>query len=151
MITDKLANSYLYYTCHPEFRAAFEFLLNTDLLHAPVGKYDIQGDDAFALVQQIETRPADECMFESHREYIDIQYILADDETIGYSQIEKLTPVNEYEEPKDARLYTGTGDMVTLGAGEFAVFFPQDGHMPGVSPAGEYGVSKKVVLKVRCR
>lgn len=150
MITDKLANSFLYFTCHPEFKAAFEFLLNTDLLHIPVGKYGIHGDNAFALVQQIETKPVDECVFESHKEYIDIQYILADDEAIGYSQIGKLDPANDYDESKDVRIYTGAGNMIALGAGEFAVFFPQDGHMPGICPAGGYGVSKKVVLKVRC-
>jgi len=150
MITDKLINAYAYFPCHPEFKAAFEFLQNTDLLHTQVGRYDIDGDNVFALVLKIETKPVNQCMFESHREYIDIQYIISDEEIIGYSQIEKLIPAGDYNDCQDSRTYIGSGDMITLRAGEFAVFYPQDGHMPGICSNEKCGTSKKVVLKVLC-
>ncbi|MHB8063941.1 MAG: YhcH/YjgK/YiaL family protein [Ruminiclostridium sp.] len=150
MIIDKLVNAYAYFPCHPQFKMAFEFLQNTDLLHTKVGRYNIDGDNVFALVQNIETKPVNQCMFESHRDYIDIQYIISDEEIIGYSQIEKLIPAGDYNKNDDSRTYTGTGNMITFGPGEFAVFSPQDGHMPGICSNEKHGISKKVVLKVRC-
>lgn len=150
MITDKLLNAHLYYSCHPKFKEAFEFLIGTDLSHIKPGRYDIDGDSVFALVQEIVTKPINQCQYESHEKYIDIQYIVINQETIGYGQIEQLTSVDDYHENGDARLYTGKGSLITLNAGDFAVFYPQDGHMPGISQNGQCGISKKVVLKIRC-
>jgi YhcH/YjgK/YiaL family protein len=151
MITDKLENAYMYFPCHPEFRAAFEFLRKTDFQHTCTGRYNIDGDDAFALVQEIETKPVDQCVFEAHRQYIDIQYIISYEEKIGYCPVERLNPSDGYSDSKDSITYDGAGDIISLRAGYFAIFFPHEGHMPGISLNEKHGISKKVVLKVRCQ
>jgi YhcH/YjgK/YiaL family protein len=52
-----------------------------------------------------------------------------------------------YSAERDVAFYTGQGDWLTLAAGMFAVFFPQDVHRPGAQ-AGPPTVVKKVVMKV---
>ena len=148
MITDKLSNASLYYSCHPAFEKAFEFL-NGKLDELSNGRHDIDGQNLFAIVNDMILCPEGAGAYEAHKKYIDIQYIMMSSETIAYSSLDKLTPKNEYDDEGDAQLYTGEGSLINLDEGHFAVFFPQDGHMPGILPKGGSGNSKKIIIKVR--
>ena len=66
-------------------------------------------------------------------------------ETMGYTPRTDL-PEEEYNAEKDITFYKGFAkDNLTITPGMFAIFFPQDGHAPGVTPDGV----KKVIVKVR--
>ena len=55
-------------------------------------------------------------------------------------------PDAEYNSVKDITKYEGMADTyVTCKPGEFAIFFPQDGHAPCISDAAEI---KKAIFKV---
>lgn len=63
--------------------------------------------------------------------------------------IERLIETKSYSEEKDAAFYevnSQTPEM-TIGNGYFAIFFPQDGHMPQLCVDEPIKV-KKVVVKV---
>ena len=88
--------------------------------------------------------------FEAHRKNIDIQYLLKGEERIACMPIEKLTETEPYSEEKDAAFYDADGVMaqtMTMGGGYFAIFFPQDGHMPQLCVDVSRMVNK-VVVKV---
>ena len=88
--------------------------------------------------------------YEAHIKYADVQFLLAGSEDIRCCPIEFLEPAGEYDEASDCRFYVaqpGSGFALRLGAGYFAVLFPDDGHMPGLA-VGEPGAVKKVVVKV---
>ena len=81
---------------------------------------------------------------EAHKDFIDIQMPLSDEEILGYTPLCNL-PDTEYDAEKDIAFYPGLAEnYFTLKPGQFAIFFPQDGHAPGVSKTG----LKKVVVKV---
>ena len=64
--------------------------------------------------------------------------------------LEYLTPATEYDEAKDCRFYVeqpGSGCDLRLGAGYFAVVFPDDAHIPQLA-AGTPAEVKKIVMKV---
>ena len=103
-----------------------------------------------AIVSEYETKPTNPKGYEAHIKYADVQFLLAGSEDIRCCPIEFLEPAEEYDEANDCRFYVkqpGLGFALRLGAGYFAVLFPDDGHMPGLA-AGKPGVVKKVVVKV---
>jgi YhcH/YjgK/YiaL family protein len=144
MIHDLLANASLYAAVHPKFAMAIEYL-QSDLSHLPPGRYELPGG-CFALVQEYEPQPVDEWIFETHRKYIDVQFMAAGEEYIYFSPAEDLE-AGEYQPEKDYRPLRGSGLPVRLKAGEIAIFFPHDAHLPArQAPAG--GAVRKIVVKV---
>ena len=77
------------------------------------------------------TRLAENTFWESHYKYVDIQYILFGRELIGFSQINNLTLLEEYNEQKDLVKYHGElSSVLALTADMFAIFYPTDAHKP---------------------
>jgi YhcH/YjgK/YiaL family protein len=150
MICDRIENSARYDTISPGIALALATLRSGSLGGAPDGRHDLDGDRVFALVQRYNTRPLDKCAFESHRKYIDVQMVVSGDEAMGHAPISKLTATTAYDVDKDFSLYERLDGptWLRLSAGEFAIFFPEDGHMPCAQAAGEAPVVK-IVVKVR--
>jgi YhcH/YjgK/YiaL family protein len=148
MIIDTLENAKLYSSClDGRLQAALEYLAGRDCAALPVGRHDIDGKRIYALVQHYETRPGEDGVWEAHRRYADVQFVAAGVERLGYAPLGLLTPTQAYAEDKDCALFAGSGDFFTLRAGAFAVFFPQDAHMP-CRAAGAPAPVRKVVIKV---
>jgi len=98
-------------------------------------------------VSDYAPRPPEECVVESHVRYIDIHIMAWGLESIGVcpaGECERLA----YDEAKDFQTLRGTCDFVTLDPGRFAVFFPRDGHMPGVRSGEARQPVRKIVFKV---
>src|SRR5205823_949045 len=114
------------------------------------GRYDIDGDDVFALVQTYDTVPSTEKKYESHRVYADIQYVAEGSELIYYTPIAGLRPTMAYDEVKDYLLYSDpvAATPLLLEPGCFAIFYAQDGHKPGCVHNAANRI-KKAVIKVR--
>ena len=147
MIIDRIENRARYHKLGPGIGAALEYLAQTDFAGLAPGRYDIDGDSVYALVQHYETRPREKGLWEAHRRYIDVQYVAAGIETMGYAPLDSMAVSQAYAPEKDCVLFSGNGDFMTVRAGTFVVFFPQDVHMPclvKVTP----GPVRKVVVKV---
>lgn len=147
MIFDQLKNANLYFSLGERFHKAFEYLLNTDFTNIEPGKYEIDGENVFALVSTYDTKPITSGKWEAHKKYADIQFILDGKEKIGYSNSAKMIVTQEYNEEKDIMFLKGEGNFLTVEHGNFAVFFPTDVHMPGIAINLSTPI-KKVVVKV---
>jgi biofilm protein TabA len=147
MIIDTLHHSERYETLHPGFQAAFRFLKKSDLAALPEGRCEIDGERLFALTQRYQTQPLQEGKLEAHRKYIDIQYVVSGEEFIGYAPLADQAPVAPFSEEKDIGFYHGEASLVKVSAGMFAVFYPQDAHLPCRQIASPQPV-KKIVIKV---
>jgi YhcH/YjgK/YiaL family protein len=126
-------------------------LLNEErVLHAPVGRYEVQGKDIFFVADEVETKPASEGRFEIHRKYLDIQCVVSGTEYIGYTPLEGLTEVQAYDGDKDIAFYAGTAvhSKAVLRPGLFAIFWPNEPHMPCRTIETPCRV-KKIVVKIR--
>ena len=116
------------------------------------GRHDVDGDDVFALVSTYPTGPATEKRFETHRVYLDLQYVAAGSERILHAPAAGLTVETPYDAAKDIAFYAEpkASSSLLLRAGDLAVFHPADAHKPGCMACGRDEV-RKVVVKVRLR
>lgn len=146
MILDTLNNLSKYATLNPLFPKAIEFITGTDLSALPLGRNEIQGDEIFANVMEVQPRGIEEVPIEIHRKYIDIQIPISNDEIMGYTPL-TLLPEGEYSEENDVTLYPigiKAQDYINVKRTMFTIFFPQDGHAPAVTPVK----MKKIIIKV---
>lgn len=148
MILDKLSNAKQYANLGERIATALQYLKDNDCTRLPVGKVAIDGEQIFALVQDNTTKPRAQGVWEAHRKYIDVQYVAAGVEEMGYANIDTLTVKQPYDEQKDFALFSGDGSFVTVPAGSFTVFFPADGHIPGSAVGDRPSAVRKVVVKV---
>ena len=125
-----------------------EYLRRTDFSKLQPGRYELEGDKLFALVQQMNTRLKKGVEFEAHRKYADIHYIVEGAERMGYAHLGALKVTKPYDEAKDCEFLKGKGEFITLAPGMFAVVYPEDAHMPCMA-VKEPKPLKKVVMKVR--
>ena len=148
MILDTLENAHLYYGLGDRFITAFEYLKTTDFEKVEKGKYEI-GDDIFAIVNEYDTVDTAEELMESHKKYIDVQYIVKGAELVGHDFLQDKTPSRAYDEAADFMLFSETPVFFSrLDQGNFAVFFPSDLHMPNIKIDKPLAV-KKVVIKIK--
>ncbi len=147
MIIDKIENSKLYLGINTKFEKAFKYLISTDLINLPSGKYQIENDDIFAIVQDYQTKDRSEGKLEGHIKHIDVQYIISGIEHIGVTTLKNQTPIIINEE-EDYIFYEGDSNLVRMDSGMFAIFFPHDLHMPGVK-LDKASFVKKVVVKLK--
>ena len=135
----------------PNMEPALDFLRQVRGADLPDGRIEIAGDSVFALVQWYETVLAtDPVVFEAHRQYIDVQYMLAGEEVIAWAPVDRLVVTQPYDPASDAwlgALPASYATFVRLMAGELAVLYPTDGHAPRVA-AGAPAVVRKIVVKV---
>jgi YhcH/YjgK/YiaL family protein len=148
MVIDTLANAATYASVHPGIEKALGYLASRDFSRVEPGRYDIDADNCFALVQRYYTRPIETGRWEAHRKYIDVQYVAVGCERMGYADLDALTVAEGYDESKDATMLEGEGSFFLARQGTFAVFYPRDAHMPGIA-VGKVGPVVKVVVKVR--
>lgn len=151
MIADSLARPTTgYEKLHPLFSAAFAYLRAFDP-ETPDGKVILDRDQLFALPQRYDTSPAATRRFEAHRRYIDIQFILTGEEVIEHAPIEWLPEVTEpYSNDRDVMFFRDPAacSRTLLRAGDFAIYFPADGHKPCCQAGHQPAAVRKVVIKI---
>lgn len=148
MIIDKLENGHFYDSLNPRFKAAFNFLLSNDLLALEPGKIQLEGSDLVVNVNNFKGKAEEDCRMESHLNFIDIQLPVNNDEFMGWKARKDLQKVTTaYNPEKDVEFYAdAASSLFVVPAGHFAIFFPEDGHQPGIAPGKEY---RKIIVKVR--
>jgi YhcH/YjgK/YiaL family protein len=129
---------------------AFEFLKTSDLPNLENKKYVIDGDNLFINVSEYNTKEAADAKFEAHRKYIDIQYVVKGNEMIGVAPLATNDGIIQpYDETKDVEFLKFSKEtFYEATPGNFFVFFPTDGHMPGIKTDSIAPV-KKLVVKIK--
>ena len=131
MVIDTLKNCEKYYAFGENFRKAFEFLKKNDISKMELGKHQIDGDNVYILVQEYTSKTIDNCGLESHKIYADVHYVKEGFEYLGYAPIERVSaPTIEYDPKADATFYEKECAFFLLQAGDIAIVFPHDAHMP---------------------
>jgi YhcH/YjgK/YiaL family protein len=149
MISDKIKNRHLYEAISERIKTGLDYLASTDFSSVEPGRYEIDGDNLFALVQKYKSLPKEQGKWECHRKYIDIQFIAEGSEQIGFNNVDKMKTLTEYNAEKDIAFLDGEGDTLTLTRNYYGIFFPEDAHKPKLAPDNKPGEVKKVVMKIK--
>lgn len=147
MVIDKLENIEKYASLNPLFATAIEFLKSHDLASLEIGKIELKGKDLLVNVAQTKPKTHEQAKLETHRDFIDIQIPLSGTEIMGYTPADACQPADAaYNAEKDITFFEGAAQSyIEVKPGMFAIFFPQDGHAPGITPDDV----KKVIVKVK--
>ena len=147
MIHDLLENSANYECLHPRFKQAFDFLKTVDLSKLPLGVVELDGKNLFFNLQEVEGKTIKTARMETHDRYIDIQIPISGTELMGWTARKNLKQMTEkYDAEKDITFYADEAAYtIKAQPSEFVIFFPEDGHQPGIGD----GKWKKIVFKVK--
>ncbi len=148
MIHDNFINIEKYKSISPNIASAIDFLISHDLNTFSAGKYEIHKDKVIMLVNKYQTKSSEECKLEAHKKYIDIQLMLIGNEKIGHFLLENEKPSEEYSEEKDVMFFKEEYCSFNLKRNEFAIFFPNDVHKPGIA-LNSFEYVTKIVMKVK--
>ena len=149
MIIDNIKNLELYSELDKNIYKALLFLKKSSFDKFKDGRYEIDGNNIYATVSRYKTKPIENGKWESHKKYIDVQFIADGKERIGYSNLSVMAVKENYIEEKDIQFLEGGGDFFTAGKNTFVILFPQDVHMPGISTNNQLSDVTKVVVKVK--
>ncbi len=131
-----------------EYPAAAKFIAAHDMRNLPTGHYDLE-DGIYVNIDVYDTDSYENRKYESHRRYLDIQYMISGEENMIVLPVDSLQVLEPYDKERDIEFYDRTvqGESYTVGEGEMMEFMPQDGHMPGIAVDGSMRV-KKAVFKI---
>jgi YhcH/YjgK/YiaL family protein len=152
MILDRIDNTRLYLGLHADFAKAFDILTDKTLSQKKDGKYAVDDEKIYYTIQHYTTKPPNEGNLEAHRKYIDIQFLLAGVEILGYAPLKGLTTAEIYNPKKDIAFFNTPKEItkVKLEPGLFCILFPDDAHLPCRQLAGPTEV-QKVVIKIKIK
>ena len=133
---------------HPAWKFAFDWLKTVTPQIEP-GIRPLQGEDIYINVHGYDTLPREQCRYESHRKYVDLQYCITGGELIDWQLASTLEPDGPFDTAKDLQFYRLGRSLTTIQMlpGSFAIFFPSDAHLPKRSD----GINRpvfKLVIKV---
>jgi len=129
--------------------ATFKYLKN-DLMTVEAGKYPLKGDEAVAIVSEYQTKELEDAKWESHRKFIDLQYVIDGEEKMGLLPLQVAKLASDYQEDKDVILFGDQdGEYYVANPDIFFLFFPDDVHRPCIR-IGESKPVKKLVIKIAC-
>lgn len=132
MITDKGENLECYAGLGIPAELIWEFIQRAETEDLAEGKYELLGNDLFAMIQVYETKAKKQGKYEAHKAYIDIQYMLHGQERMYVANVERLRLIEDRTPVEDVMLFEQTEeDMdILVRVGCFALFYPQDAHLP---------------------
>lgn len=148
MIYDSLKNkeNYKYF---PALYQALEYLDSLPDLELPAPKVFLNGDRLFCSSVTFISKPEDQCLYEAHRNYIDLHFIVRGIEKIATSDICSLTTTIPYVPEKDIEFLKGNADgYYELKPGQFMVCFPTDAHKVAMMKEKPAEV-EKIVFKIK--
>lgn len=126
-----------------------DYLKAKDLDSLEVGTYK-ESDDWYYIVQAYNTKAVEDCRLETHKKYVDIQWVLKGEERLDIVSPEGLEVEEAYDEEKDAAFWKAPECMMqmVLTDGGYAVLYPENAHRPGRAVDAPSPV-RKIVVKVK--
>ena len=112
-------------------------------------KIDVN-EGIFLIEEAYLTKQPAEVRWEAHREWADVQGILAGEERMDVATVGNLTLEEDLSPQRDMLYFANydKGTALRLEAGDVAIYLPVDGHRPGLQIESAELV-RKLVVKVK--
>ncbi|RLS74994.1 MAG: DUF386 domain-containing protein [Planctomycetota bacterium] len=151
MIVDHIKNHAKYMHLPHRILRAIEYLASTDFTFVENGQYELDGKNLVSIVNRYKTKLPEQAVWESHRKYIDVQFMAGGSERVGHISLANAPAIKSpYSSEKDVIFYEPGTEYFEAPMGTFMIFYPDDIHAPslalGTPPTPTEVV--KVVVKV---
>ncbi|MDE6584668.1 MAG: YhcH/YjgK/YiaL family protein [Anaeroplasmataceae bacterium] len=149
MIVGKLRDIKRYKGLSKNIDTAIDFILNNDLMALPKGKTEIDGKNVYVNRDTYVARPLEECYFENHEHYLDLQIVLKGKELFGYTDISNpsLQVTTPYNTDKDVTKYSASDAVYFVLEEGFALVYKEDIHLAKGKVDDE--LVEKAVIKIK--
>jgi YhcH/YjgK/YiaL family protein len=146
MILTTLQDSERIESLHPLFKTLFDYVKSHDLLNAPTGRIEIDGERLFINNVLAEGVDKDKQVLEMHRKYIDVHILLEGNEAIGWKPLNEIVNITKtYDEEGDCLLSDDSPTaLIDLKPGNALIVWPEDPHAPVIGN----GKIRKLIGKV---
>lgn len=155
MVIDTLRNCERYARLHPDFARAFDFVAHADWTDLASGttaaerysvRHPIDGDRMYVSIDRMAPVGRAGARLEAHRRHIDIQFTIEGCDEIGWKPLAGCTqPAGAFDDDRDVGFFADRPDTwLSLPAGAFAIFFPDDAH----APLAGTGTVIKAIVKI---
>lgn len=134
-----------------KLQKAIDFINNNNLEEIEAGVYEIENQDLFAQVIDFETNDLKNIKAESHKKYIDMQYLVNGEEILGYKVNDGTYIADQYIEDRDIFFYDSNISNISFShatKGCINIYFPDDIHLPGIK-VNESKKVRKIVFKIK--
>lgn len=144
MIYDTIQNAGLYIGISKHLDLALAYMMKSIFSGLAAGRYDVDGDNVYLMIQQSALRRFEDTVWEAHRNYMDIQLAFTAGETIAFVPVADVAGWGSYNADTDCRCSHSAahGIFLAMKPGRFAAFFPNDAHRPLI---GEGNIHKAVI------
>lgn len=136
-------------TLYEKITEALEYIEALDKSTLTPGIHEVN-DEFYYNYLEYEAKEPTNTIYEAHKNYVDIQYIVEGQEHVDVSFEEYMELDTPYDVEKDIMFYKNPQKCFSriLGAGEYIIVLPHELHKPG-QKVGENGNVKKIVGKIR--
>lgn len=143
---DQILNKYNRY-----FQQACKIIENYDFCKIDDGRYEVDGLDFYYLIKTYKTNYIKQDVYaETHRKYIDLQYIIYGEELAGYADYQNPKRIfTDYDSEKDLELFSSVSNesFFLLKKDNFIIFYPYEIHRPGLAQDETRSI-RKVIFKI---
>lgn len=150
MIFDNVKNAVLYENVSPNLKVALEFMMENNLNNLEDDRFEIEDGKVKVIIKKgYYTKEEENCKWENHQKYIDIQYLLEGQEQIGYCKASDMEIKIAYDNESDKTIYHDCNKYfkIKLNPGDFIILFPDDAHKTLIATE-EITKNNKAVIKV---
>ena len=136
-------------TLYEKITEALEFIKNLDKNSLTPGITEVN-DEFYYNYLEYETKEPTNTIYEAHKNYVDIQYIVEGQEKVDVSFEEYMELDTPYDTEKDIMFFKEPQEHFSriLGPDEYVIVLPYELHKPG-QKVGENCNVKKIVGKVK--
>lgn len=151
MIITTLENLKRYRPMGANMEKAIDYIASLDAGNLQPGRYDVAGNDVYALVQCYDTKLYDEGKFETHNCNADIQILLEGEELMYTADRKDMPAPTPYIPESDKTNYADNKEAMCthMKPGAVMIFYPEDAHKACIRVGGQPVAVKKLLLKVR--
>lgn len=128
---------------------AVKFLSQLNAEDLSLGRHDVNEGFFYNVIEYDTTNEADK-PYESHRKFVDIQFLLSGVEIMQIIDIDRLQVKNLYDSIKECTLYKSLNNTasIILRPGSVMILYPKDAHR-SMSYNGTVNHVVKIVGKIR--
>ena len=137
-----------YLKLNDKIKTCKNYIEKNDLQKIELGRHEIIEDELYANVMEYDTKASEDLIWEAHREYFDLHYIVRGSEYIEISDINNMS-IGIYEKEKDYVHIDGNTEFkIKMSEGDMLLLDVSEAHKTEIN-VNNHETVRKLVFKIK--